>query len=388
MLVARKITDDPHVHAPHTSMQRALARVAPRLDQLPARRYRQRTAGLFSAAWMPDLLLPRLQALRPDIVHLHWINYGFVGIETLSRIRRPLVWTLHDMWPFTGGCHYAGPCERYRTGCGSCPQLGSTTPGDLSMRTMRRKRAAWSALELTVIAPSRWLGALAQGSALFSSSRIEVIPNCLDTVRFSPRAKAAARAALGLPQDRLLVLFVALDADAEPRKGFTQLEAALGQLAARFEGRPIDLMVLGDATERPGDFPLRMHRLGVVHDDERIALAYCAADVFVAPSVEDNLPNTVLEAMSCGVACVAFDVGGIPDMVVHAETGYLARAGSAADLAAGIVWVLESTERRDALGAAGRRRVEAMFAPGVGAARHRDLYSDLTDRAAAARPRS
>ena len=226
-----KSTDDVHVHAPDTSLQQALARIAPRADQLPARRYRHRAPGLFSTAWLPDLLASRLLAQRPDVVHLHWINYGFVRIETLARIGRPLLWTLHDMWPFTGGCHYAGACGRYQAGCGDCPQLDSASAVDLSSRTMRRKRLAWSGRDLTVIAPSRWLAGLAGRSALFAASRVEVIPNCLDTVRFCPGSKAAARAALGLPQDRRLVLFVALDADAEPRKGFDQLEAALGRLS-------------------------------------------------------------------------------------------------------------------------------------------------------------
>lgn len=374
MVVARKGSEDECVNGPMGIVDKMLATIGPRVDQWPARRYGNRRSFPFSSAWLPDTIPRRLRGMQCDVVHLHWVNFGFLKIETLRRIGAPLVWTWHDMWPATGGCHYSEGCERWQASCGECPLLGSKTQKDLSYRTKLRKRHAWQDCPIAIIAPSRWIGGIASRSPLFRGSRIEVIPNCIDLDCFRPVDKAAARQALGLPLDRRLVMFAAMDPGSEPRKGFPQLAAALSLLSSE---QPADLVIAGSGTAPPGIGNRRVHLLGRIGDDARMTSAYSAADVFVAPSTEDNLPNTVMEALACGVPCVAFDVGGMPDLIQHGVSGYLARPGDVADLAHGIEGLLESDSLRQASSHAARQHAERCYSPAVVARQHSDLYAEL-----------
>jgi glycosyltransferase involved in cell wall biosynthesis len=383
LLVQSRHGAEPGVLGPSGGLAAAGAWARPRLDSLPARAYARRRGDLFTTAWMPDRLARDLDALAPDLVHLHWIAHGFARLESLARLTRPVVWTLHDSWAFTGGCHLPFECTRYRQACGACPALGSRAERDLSRRVFERKRAAWRDTAFTVVTPSRWLAACARSSALLGQARCEVIPNGIDLDRFRPGDRAAARARLGIASDRRVLLCGGADIARDPNKGLTLLVAALDGLPPERRAT-FEVLLFGT---RPGDrLPasvVPMRDLGYVADEAALAQAYAAADVFVAPSLHENLPNTVLEAMACGIPCVAFDLGGLPDLIGHEREGWLARPGQADDLARGIAWVLEDEARRRSLGERARARTQAEFEIGLIARRHAALYQDVCDRARA-----
>lgn len=376
LLVKKKTGDDPFVIVPDTSAAKAYSLLQYRLDQLPLRLYPRRKNLPWSTALPPSRLLGQIERLQPDIVHLHWINAGFMSIYEIGQISRPVVWTLHDMWPMTGGCHYAEACAGYQGRCGACPQLGSRGKVDLSRLILSRKKKHWSGWKPCLVTPSHWLADQARASALFADARVEVIPNGIDTRRFSPVDKRMARQLLGLPLDGQLVLFVAVSATSNPWKGYAHLQAAIANLAA--SGEKLELAVLGASSPVvPPQLGLPVHFLGSLSDEIALSLVYGAADVLLAPSTEDNLPNTVMESMSCGVPVVAFRIGGIPDMVEHERNGYLARPVDAIDLANGIRYVLGDAARYARLAAAARESVVRRFDMPLIARRYLDLYEDM-----------
>ncbi len=376
MLVQVKHGEDPSVFGPRTVTGRLAARLRQGLDLLPVFAYPAgRTRRTFYPGWLPDRSSGRVEDLAPDLVHLHWIAGGFVNVKSLRTYGVPLVWTLHDMWAFTGGCHYDEGCGRYASGCGACPLLGSRSSTDLSSAGFRRRMTAYRGLPLTIVAPSRWLGELVRSSPLLSRFPVSVLPNAIDTESFRPLLKAAARERLRLPKDRKLILFGAAHGGGEPRKGFNHLQSALQRLAGDGTGARLQAVVFGGARPKdPPDLGVECLYTGNVNDDESLAALYAAADVFVAPSVQENLSNTVMEALACGTSCVAFDIGGMPDMIEHRRNGYLARPFDAADLAEGMRWVLDNDQRRQELSSRARQKVLEEFAMPVVARRHLELY--------------
>jgi glycosyltransferase involved in cell wall biosynthesis len=361
-----------------------IAKLGPLAERLPLRKYPRREKVMFSTQWFADVLAKRIAAIDPDVINLHWVCNGFLKVETLKKLNRPLVWTLHDMWPMTGGCHYSAGCDRYQQQCGNCPVLHSDQFKDLSFEILRRKAHAWKGLDLTIVAPSQWLADCARASALFRHSRIEVIANGLDTSLFRPGFKQAARALLNLPPDKKLLLFVAGSTTGDPRKGFRYLVEALDWLQnvpTDSGDRDFELAILGeDAPDTPLPWSLKTHYLGRFSDEAALALVYNAADVFVAPSVEDNLPNTLVEALACGTPCVAFKIGGMPDMIDHLSNGYLAKPFDIQDLAKGIGWALSaasSVESSVNLSERSRLKAEQAFDSQTQAAKVLALYQSL-----------
>jgi len=379
LFVQRKMGDSPWVAGPPATLGKALGFARRTLESLSYRLTSGKVQGLFAPAFLPDRLLSHVSRFGPDIVHLHWVA-RMMRIETLSRFKAPIVWTLHDSWPFTGGCFLPLDCTRYRESCGACPVLGSSREEDLSRRVWRRKRDSWQGLNMTLVAPSRWMAARAQASSLFRESRIEVIPNGIDVARYRPSDRRTARELLSLPQEKRLILFGAKAATEDRNKGFHLLVESLRELAGSGRRNDIELLVFG--SEEPGqaqDHGFKVHYLGWQSDDASIARLYAAADVFVLPSIQENLPYTVMEAMSCGTPCVAFDIGGVSDLIEHRQNGYLARPFDPADLARGIGFVLEDDRRRGELSVQARHKVEREFAMESVAKRHLALYQSLLD---------
>jgi glycosyltransferase involved in cell wall biosynthesis len=348
------------------------------LDQLLLKPYRRQSKQLFSPHWLPSKVDQQVAQLNPDIINLHWVSAGYLQIETLAKFSQPLVWTLHDMWSFTGGCHYNQSCDKFAAACGACPLLDSSKEADLSRKIWQRKQKAWSNLDLTIVTPSQWLGDSAHKSSLFSDRRVEVIPYGLDTEIYRPIEQKTARELLKLPQDKQLVLFLSLNATSDQRKGFHLLQPALQQLSQSGWQDKLELMVVGaDAPENPPELGFKTNYLGILEDDLTLAIAYSAADVFVAPSLQDNLPNTVLEAIACGTPCVAFNIGGMPDMIEHQHNGYLARPFVTEDLAQGIAWVLEDYPRLQTLAHNARQKALQEFALEIQAHRYQNLYQEI-----------
>jgi glycosyltransferase involved in cell wall biosynthesis len=383
MLVQTKYSDDRKViGSPASSgIGKVIAGARLSLDPLPLKLYPKRDRSYYSLQWLPDNIASKVAHLEPDVVNLHWINAGYLQIETLAKLNKPLVWTLHDMWAFTGGCHYNQECDKYTASCGACPQLGSSKDWDLSRWVWQRKAKAWKKLNLTVVTPSVWLAKCAKESSLFRDRRVEVIPYGLDLDKYRPINKKVARELLRLPQDKQLVLFGALRATSDKRKGFHLLQPALQELSQAGWQDKLELMVVGASRpEKSPEFGFDCHYLGTLNDDLTLALAYSAADVFIAPSLQDNLPNTVLEAIACGTPCVAFNIGGMSDMIEHQQNGYLAEPYKIDDLVRGIVWVLENEERYQKLSYRAREKAEREFALEIQARRYLSLFSEILEK--------
>jgi glycosyltransferase involved in cell wall biosynthesis len=263
-----------------------------------------------------------------DILNLHWIA-RFVDLPSLIKRFKgkiPIVWTLHDMQPFTGGCHYDNGCGNFKNKCGACPQLLMAGPRDASHEILLKRLRALDSLEnsqLQIVTPSRWLAEQAKSSAAFSRFQVTVIPYGVDTTVFQPIEKEAAREVLGLPKHKMLLLFVA-ESLANPRKGLRVLLEALNNCSLS-SPQPFDLLTIG-RSRISGPIPsgIKIHSLGSIADERLLAIAYSTADLFIIPSLEDNLPNTLLESIACGTPIVGFPIGGIPDVVRPGQSGWLA----------------------------------------------------------------
>ena len=379
MLVQNKQSDDYTVIGPVSKIDKGIGKLKPTLDGLPIQLYAHRDRSTYSVQWLPDNLAAQVAQINPDVIHLHWINGGYLKIETIARFKKPIIWTLHDMWAFTGGCHITKDCMNYTNSCGACPQLHSNKEKDLSRWVWQRKAKAWQNLNLTIVTPSHWLAKCAASSSLLKNVRIEVIPNGLDTQQYKPIEKSVARSILSLPEDKQLILFGAMSATSDPNKGFNFLQSALQNLSQSGWGEQVELVVFGSSQPKnPTELGLKSHYLGRLNDDISLSLVYAAADVFIAPSVQDNLPNTVMESLACSTPCVAFNIGGMPDMIDHQQNGYLAKPFDVEDLARGIAWVLEDEERLQKLGVNGREKVEQNYTLEIQANSYMSLYNELS----------
>ncbi|MBE0472145.1 MAG: glycosyltransferase family 4 protein [Methyloprofundus sp.] len=340
MLVQSKSSDDYTVIGPHTKFQKAMGKMRPTLDSIPVRRYPARTKTLFSPSWVPFAgLVDKINAINPDVVHLHWIAGGMMRIEDLAKIKAPIVWSLHDNWGFTGGCHIMWECERYKQTCGACPRLASKKENDLSRKVWLRKQNIFSKLaDMKIIGLSSWLADCAKQSSLFKNHEVVCLPNLINTETYSPFNKSQARVLLNLPQGKKLIAFGAMSATSDINKGFKELAQALDHLPADYE-----LVVFGSsAPQTPQGFKQKAHYLGHLHDDVSLRVLYSAANVMVVPSLQENLSNAIMESLACGTPVVGFDIGGNSDLVDHQINGYLARPFDTNDLANGIDWVLSA----------------------------------------------
>jgi glycosyltransferase involved in cell wall biosynthesis len=284
-----------------------------------------------------------------DIINLHWINEGFLSLKSISllaALKKPVVFTLHDMWAFTGGCHYNHGCEKFLDNCGNCPALKFRKVNDLSRKIYYIKSTAYKYLNFSVSACSNWLNLEAKKSSLFHNRKIRTIHNPINTDIFKPNEKLNSCKELNLPLDKNLILFGAMELTNE-RKGFRYLISALKIISEHQHEYLVNtnIVILGltggmDLSE----IPFQIHVLGKITDENKLIDCYNAADIYVTPSLQDNLPNTVIESLSCGTPVVAFNTGGMSDMIEHLKNGYLAELKSSQDLAAGIVTLLSDSE--------------------------------------------
>lgn len=314
-----------------------------------------------------------------DIIHLHWINQGFVSLHELRKLAKKgkkIVWTMHDMWPVTGICHHARECKKYTVGCSACPFLNSTKE-DLSTVVYNEKIDMYSIANPTFIACSNWLKDLAKQSLLTATGKVTQIPNPIDTTHFFPFPGSNHRTHFNLPEDKKLILFGALNVT-DKRKGIDYLLKALDILS--IERNDIELVVFGKVKDELRDkLPFKVHAVGYLTQEEDIIALYNAVDIYVTPSLEENLPNTIMEAMSCGKPCVGFRIGGIPEMIDHKENGYVAEYKSADDLAQGINWVLEP-ENYKTCAHFSRDKVESAYGEKIVAEQYLEIYKEVLNR--------
>jgi glycosyltransferase involved in cell wall biosynthesis len=309
-----------------------------------------------------------------QLYNLHGDYFAYPALVPMSR-RKPLVWRLSDMWPMTGHCAYSYDCERWRTGCGDCPLLADEPAlrTDRTALLWRVKRWVYARSRLTLVAPTRWIARLAAESPLLGRFPVEVIPNGLDTSVFRPQPRRVVREALGLDPDEVLIMFASLATEA-PRKGGALLREALDRLG---QGGPraLRLLVVGQGAERwVGSTKLPVTALPTITDDRMLAMVYAAADLFVLPTLAENLANSILEAMACGTPVVSFPVGGVPEAVRPGETGHLAEARTAEALAHGIALLAGDAALRDRLGRRGREVAEREYGVELQTRRFQALY--------------
>ncbi|HMX39038.1 MAG TPA: glycosyltransferase, partial [Saprospiraceae bacterium] len=299
---------------------------AERLSFLPHERDRSVRFAFSPANFGKDL--SRHPAVRQaDLLHLHWVNQGLLslrGIRQLAELGKPMVWTLHDTWAFTGGCHIFTDCDRFRQQCGVCPYLRRPGPHDLSHQVWLKKQRFFPK-NIHFVTCSHWLRDVARSSSLLQGFPITSIPNPIDTALFKPAEaadRAALRAEMGIAPGAHVLLFVAMNLR-DAHKGFRFLPEALQHLRRQRPDLAVEVVVLGKSEpESLSAFPYPVHALGLVQGAERLSRLYGAADVFVTPSLADNLPNTVMESLACGTPVVGFRTGGIPEMVGHLQEGY------------------------------------------------------------------
>jgi len=382
MLVGRKHSDDPLV-GELCRTAAVIERARGVLDTLPLRMYRKSDDSFWSVGWLSRRIDRVLAQQDPDVIHMHWTGGGFLPVKALAGVRQPVVWTLRDMWAFTGGCHYTAGCDGYEAQCGRCPQLSSDNENDLSHRMWRHKFAAWRQFDVSVVAISSWLADCARASGLFDHATIDVIPNGIDTAVFRPYPRDQARAVLGLTPGRRHVVYGALGALSDRRKGYLELVQALQRINAFTSDNDIVLSVFGNAS--PAEMPamnIEVRDFGPIDDDRTLAMLYAAGDVMVVPSLQEAFGKTLVEAMACGTPVVAFNSGGPADIVVHRETGYLAEAFEPTDLARGIAWCVETPGRIAQLGDAARKRTEVEYSIDHIGNLYRDMYQRLLETAA------
>ncbi len=376
MLVLRKVTADPTVHRLSSRLKRwgrAQRRLAERRHQ---RRLGDNPRVAGSGHWSLNLfnypIASVINSFESDIVNLHWVGDNFVPMGQLEKIRAPIVWTLRDMWAFSGGCHYAGDCVNYQAACGNCPQLVDQAENDLSAKTHAAKRRAWSKPPLTIVTISEWLAECARSSSLLGDKRIEVIGNPIDPSAFKPLNRSTARQAFNLPLDKKLILFGAIGGTSDRRKGFRYLAESLGELK---NDDPVELVIFGSARKEAIDVDRPAHQVGRLQDEVSLSMLYSACDAYVLPTTQEALGKTLMEALACGTPVVSFDGTGPNDMVEHQVGGYLARMKDSADLAAGIEWTLAQSWSREEL----RRRIVQRYGVEKICERYVKLYETLMD---------
>lgn len=379
MLVHTKASANPRV----VKERSPWSRLGPRFGNWPLKLRKENPQRLFFAQAFPDAIAPKVAALNPDLVHLHWICNGFLRIETLPQFQKPLVWTLHDCWPFTGGCNVLGDCDRFTQGCGQCPVLGSDRAGDSSASVFRRKQQSWKRCPIHIISPSEWLAHQARRSVILGDRPITVIPHGLDLTRYKPLNQAFAREIFNLDPAKKILLYGASSGVIHDRnKGGDLLQQALLTLAPQEPFRtgeiPLEIVIFGcDRPSEPLDWGFPIHYLGRLQDDLTLALAYSVADVMVVPSRQEAFGQTASEALACGVPVVAFNATGPRDIVEHRRSGYLAEPYDPQDLAQGIHWVLGDRPRLAALKHQARRRAEEQFSLKLMGQRHQRLYEQI-----------
>jgi glycosyltransferase involved in cell wall biosynthesis len=375
MWVNKAITGDCTVVSLNTRREKMLAALRSRLASLVVKTLKTKNPILHTPALLPSQWVKRINESDADCIHLHWVAGEMLSIADIGHIKKPVVWTLHDMWAFCGAEHLAWD-ERWCTGYSRENRPPHESGFDLNRWTWRRKCNHWHQ-PIHIISPSHWLADCVRRSALMSDWPVKIIPNPIDTARWSPIPQRLARELLQLPADVPLMLFGAMGGTTAFHKGFDLLVGALENLRGNPSMARLELVVFGQlAPMTPLVQGLSTHYVGHLYDDLTLRTLYSAADVMVVPSRQEAFGQTASEAHACGTPVVAFNTGGLPDIVEHQHTGYLAKAFDIEDLAFGIEWVL-SHRKVNRLGELARQRAVAHFDQKVVAKQYQQFYAQL-----------
>ena len=317
-----------------------------------------------------------------DVIHLHWVNQGMLSLKGIRKILdsgKPVVWTMHDIWPATAICHLTLECRQFETRCCKCRLLpGGGSSNDLSAKVWRKKQKMLAGKRISFVGCSQWLAGEARKSGLLQGQDVTSIPNPIDTRIYCPADRLKARKLLGLPQDGRIILFVSQRVT-NPNKGMQYLVEACHLLAQQYPDMLKDTSVAilgGHAEELQGQLPFPTHALGYINDEHQVVKVYNAADVFVLPSLSENLPNTIMEAMACGIPSVGFRIGGIPEEIDHLQNGYVANYKDADDLAKGIRWALDESDTEEVKKAC-LQKVARHYSQQSVAKRYMEIYESM-----------
>ena len=388
MLLKNGKSKDPNIvtldeFVPHNPFYKAFDwsrnKVKNKLQHIRWNRYPEREKIFMSDLRGTDLH-GALRKLDYDVLHLHWVNNRFVPLEVLPK-DKPIVWTLHDSWPFCGICHYSFECQEYQWQCGCCPFLHSSESKDLSYKVWKRKAEIYKNLDLHIVSPSCWLADCAKKSSLLGHSPVTVIPNCLDVNVFRPLNEAEISLRWQNFREKKMAkpfaLYGAVNAATDKIKGFANLLSALKLLERQGHGDDFELIVFGATqSELDLDVNIPIHCVGYVGDIQELASLYNLASVMVVPSLTENLSCAIMESLSCGTPVVAFNIGGNGDMIEHQKNGYLAKERDDADLAEGILWCLNNNAD-NRLGRAGREKVLQNYTFDVVCRQYVELYQQV-----------
>lgn len=345
MWVNKKSTEDWTVKEPKNKITIALNEIRPRLVRYSSKIIFNTNDRVIHPSTLPSAWVRNINNSDADIIHLHWIQNEMLSIKDLSKIKKPIVWTLHDMWPFCGAEHFTTD-KRWSEGYNANNRPDYESGFDLNRWTWQRKKKYWKK-SLQIITPSEWLEQCVGKSILMKNWPVTVVPNPIDTDSWKPLDKKLSRDYLNLPQKSQILLFgSAVGSSLDPRKGFDLIRKSLDFLLKNKQNKKIELVIFGQSKpDTPIDFGLPVHYMGNLQDEISLQFVYSSSDVMLIPSRQDNLPNTAVEAHACGVPVVAFDIGGLSDIVKHQQTGYLAKAFDVADFARGINWILENNKK-------------------------------------------
>lgn len=341
--------------------------------------YKRADAAPFTPPLVATSLATHPWVENADVIHLHWVS-RLLSPEDLQKLRikgKRVVWTLHDLWPLTGGCHYSRQCLAFQTECIDCPVL-ENDPFHFVNWSFKIKNSTFARGVDAVICPSRWMDEMVRISATFAKVPRFIIPYCLDLDIFRPESKESARAQLSLPRDKMLILFCAYASHA-PRKGLQGLLGALNKIARANQNRGIHVLFAGINSERIQLQEFPSTGFGFVNDPDRLCTIYSAADFSVHPTLDDNLPNAIIESLSCGTPAIAFRTGGVPDLIKDGVTGFLVEVGDVSSLGERILMLLAERPLLERLSRNSRKFAEDNFRPVKVAQAYLEVYTRVLE---------
>lgn len=323
-------------------------------------------------------ILKEVENIQFDILHLHWVSHQFLNLNELLEINKPIVWTLHDCWPFTGICHYFDTCNEYTLNCGTCPILNSNKKNDLSFEIWKKKNRVYKNSRIHVVAPSNWIGQSASKSSLMRNLPISIIPYPIDVDKFKLNNKNESKNDVGLDFKKRYILFGSFNPDKDNRKGLNYFIQSISYLND-INPEVFEILILG--TKSPintseTEIKLKINYIDQVNNDEVMNKIFCSSDVVVSPSISENLSLVIMESLSSGVPVVSFNIGGNSDMIEHKKNGYLAIPYSSADLAKGINWCL-TENNKSLLSMNARKKVVDNYLPEKVANSYEEIYRKI-----------
>jgi glycosyltransferase involved in cell wall biosynthesis len=365
------LDDDSVVSVANSKKSKAINMIRGQLDNIFPLFYKHRKKLIFSSGFFGVDFTKTNEYEDADIVHLHWINGGFVNIKHLGKIEKPIVWTIRDMWPMTGGCHYAMECDKYKAGCGNCEQLNSHSRYDLSKFILNRKKK-YLPKDIKIVGISHWLSDEAKNSELFKDYDVRTISNNINSKEFFPVDKDIARKILGIQSSKKIIL-VGSTSLQDFYKGFSKYLEAIMQL----DKEKYFLCFFGNVDKNVvSDLGFEYKCFGYLNDNVSLRLVYSCANVFVAPSLMDAFGKTIAESMGCGTPVVCFDATGPKDIVSHKVDGYKAESFKSDDLSSGIEWILNNKNYEELCQKA-RNKVVREFDSVVAAKKYIELYEEI-----------